>query len=127
MAAKLVSPTGEPTEIMLTPDAPGRYGSSATLGQIGRYTLVWENGGDITRHSFLRSQQREPASSDEPVARRYVRDGLLKEWSRDSAGDLAQRASPRDALISLALLLLLATIAAERIPLSWLKQVLRQR
>lgn len=122
LPARLVPPLGPPVEISLTPDAPGRYRASMMVDQVGQYTLVWDSGGGVQRYNFVQRPEREAARQGEPLARRLVAQGLLKPWRDDSVNELARPASFKTALAALSLVLLLLTIAAERVPLSRLRR-----
>ena len=118
MRARLVPPAGPPAEISLVPEAPGRYRESVTVDQTGQYTLAWEDKAGVHRHSFVRSIESARALGEEPFARGYVNDGLLEEWNENSAAKLVRPTSFKVILIAVALVLLLTTIAIERVPFS---------
>ena len=124
VAARLLSPAGDLVKVALAPEAPGRYGASIAAPQAGQYTLLWENDVGVSQHRFLQMPERESVLAGEPLARRYVAEGLLEEWSHASARKIAGRAHSKAAVIAIALLLLLLTIAAERVPL---KQGIRMK
>lgn len=118
LQVRLVPPAGPPTEVSLIPEAPGCYRASVTADQLGQCTLTWEDEDGVHRHYFVNRMDSARVSTGDPVARHFVDDGLLEEWSENSAAKLVRPVSPKSTLIARALVLLLATIAAERIPTS---------
>ncbi len=118
LPARLVPPAGPPAEVLLTPSAPGRYRASVPVDQAGQYALAWEDEDGVHRHYFVSEMESARVPAGGPVARHFVDDGLLEEWSENSAAKLVRPVSFKSVLIALALVMLLATIAAERIPTS---------
>ena len=116
--ARLVPPAGPPVDVSLVPQAPGHYGASVTADQAGQYTLAWEDHKGVYRHSFANRSDGIRNLGGEPLARRYVNDGLLEEWNANSAATLVRPVSVKSMLIALAFLLLLVTIVGERVPIS---------
>ena len=113
---RLVPPAGPQAEVALIPEAPGRYQASVGVDQAGQYSLVWESDAGVQRHSFVYRLESNRTLAAEPIARRFLEDGLLEEWNEKSAAQLVQPLSLKSTLIMLALAFLLITIAAERAP-----------
>ena len=115
---RLVPPAGPQTELVLVPEAPGRYQTSATVDQAGQYTLAWESDAGVQRHSFVHRLESDRTLAAEPIARRFLNDGLLEAWNEKSAAQLVPSLSFKSTLIVLSLAFLLVTVAAERVPFS---------
>jgi hypothetical protein len=118
ITAQLWPPAGVPTEIVFEPDAPDRYRAPLALDQPGEFTLVWKAEPGIRRHSFVNNAARIQRNSGEPPARLLMEQGVLREWSAASAAELGQPMPWRTWLIALAVVLLVLTIAKERLPIA---------
>ena len=119
--AQLVLPYGPPLTIPLDPVAPGLYRADLPFNDGSRYTLVWDDAGELRRHSFIGGQQPVVDRSDPPTARRFVEMGLIREWSGELGSDLSARLPVKQILIAVALFGLLFVVAAERVPVAELR------
>lgn len=119
--ATLVSPSDVVAELELKRIAPGRYRAATPAMGPGEYTFTWGSNTTLARHRFVSHQLSASAATGRSDARRYVESGLLREWTSDTASELAAATSYKATLALLALLIFLATVAAERAPLrQWL-------
>lgn len=113
----IIQPNGD--EVSLAPElvAPRRFQFEHRLSRPGMYALIWESGMSMNRFNFVNPARSQPISVGDPVARKYVHEGLLLEWTAASAESFLPPVSRRSVLLILALAVFLFTIIVERVPL----------
>ncbi len=126
-AVRLIDAYGNVRTLELGTVAPRRQRVELPAGTSGLHHMLIETGQHTIRHTLIVDRDVEAAPVGQPLATRLAAAGRIYEWQRDTLRRLTPPASFRSALIALALIVLLLTLALERAPLGeWLRRATGQ-